>query len=225
MINFAGFFYIFGSIIIACITYRLWHSYQKSKNPVTKDFTYIALSVVISLFVLGLSSLVFSQNYRIFKVGHLIGLTFLFISCAFGLRIFFYSKLEQIPPNFAFLIATFLGSVMLFLQARYTGHPRVVQGIVEWNLHPTVFLLLSALILGYVIPLTIAFIHSGLKDPKIRARSFGMASGFFTTGIGSILNTSNFGRSMIVLGAIFMSLGFISFAFVFFLTKPILSKL
>lgn len=220
MVNFSGILYMSGSFLLSYLAYRLWPSYQKSKNPVTKNFAYVGFFLALSLFIFGLSCLIFSQNYRLLKIGSQFALIPFFIGWAFGLRAFFYSKLEQIPPDFAFLVAAFFGSIILFLQIRYAGYPRVTHGITEWNLHPTVFLLFTLIVLALVIPLTITFIHSGLKNPEIRTRSFTMATGFFLAGIGTILHSSNLGWLMVAFGSIIIFFGFISVAFAFFFTKP-----
>ena len=218
MINFTALLYIFGGIVNASTTYRLWNSYQESKNEVTKNFIYIGFFLTLGLFILGAFSLFFSKNYFLLKISILIAAIPVFISLAFGVRLFFYLRFEQFHPNFALLTAIIF-SPLILLQARYPGLPRITQGVVEWNLHPTAFLFFTIFILIFSIPPAIMFVRSGIKNSKIRVRSFAMAAGFLFGGIGAILNISNFGHLVIILGGIIFLLSFLSIAFAFFFTK------
>ncbi len=219
MINVSGLIYTFEAIITSFLAYKLWLSYQKSKNRIAKDFVCIGVLLVLTLFIIGLSCFAFSQNPRFLKFGQLIGRVFLLISSAFGLKVFFYTELKQIPSNLAFFITALFGFVIFFLDIKYPGYPWITRGIVEWNVEPLAFWLLGIVILAFTITLTITFIRSGLKESEVRTRSFGLALGFFLAGIGTVLNISNFGWPIIVLGGILTIFGFLSVAFVFFFVK------
>jgi len=222
MLNFSGILYMSGSFLVSSFTYRMWSSYQKTKNLLAKNFAYIGFFVALPFFIFGLSCFLFSQNPPFLKIGGSVATFFLFLGCIFGLRVFLSARLERFSLNFVSFLMAFFGIITLFLQAAYPGYPQMNQGIVEWNIGPTPHLLFTILVLVFVVPLTIVFIRSGFQDRNVRIRSFLMGGGFFLGGIGAILNSSSLGRFIIIFGGLIMFLSFLLFILAFFFTKPLL---
>ena len=220
MIPISGLFYIFEAIIGFCITYKLWQSYQKTKISIHRNFVYLFLCLTLSFFLLGLPSFVVPQFPFILKTAYLIALALIFLGLAFGIKSLISIKLKRISPLIGLALTLIFGFIIVLLETFHFGQPKLIQGIIVWNLEPTATLMFSFLILALGIPLTIEFVRYGLKNPEIRARCLWLAAAFFLTGIGGCITHLNVTWLMLVLGHIAMSFGFISGAIAFIFTKP-----
>ena len=220
MISISGLFYTFEALICLGITLKLWQSYQRTKNPITKNFIYFTFFLTLSFFLFGLPSLIVPELSFILKTAYLIALIFLFFGCAFSIKSFISTRLKQISPQIGFVFTLAFGFVIILVEALHFGQPKLIQGIIIWNLQPIATLIFSFLILLFTIPLTIEFLRHSLKNPKIRTRCFWLAATFFLAGIGGFITHLNVDWPILTLGHIVMAFGFIFGAIAFIFTKP-----
>ena len=222
MLSVVGLFYFLEGLITFSAAYKLFKSFQKSKNYITRNFAFLFFFFTLTFFCWGLPSLVAPGSALLLNIGSIGGEIFIFIGFAFGMRSFTATKFPQISQNIVSLATLLIGSVIVFLNASIFGSSRLnPQGVIEWNLHPAAIAIYATLIITLTLPLVIEFFRLSAANPETRMRSVLLGAASFLGGTGGVLVIMNIPWPALLLGHVLLSLGiaFIGWAF-FFTEKP-----
>lgn len=145
----------FGQLLVSIITLwcglHLFLLYREKKTVVVKDFFRFFLFFGLFFFFLSVPGLVSSFQPTIMGVGWIFGHFSLFIALAFFLRILLGIRHPR-QRQWLFRGVLLLGLLLILLNALNFTPPLFINGIIDWNIHPLVGMLLAGVttIIGVV---------------------------------------------------------------------------
>ncbi|PJB09108.1 hypothetical protein CO121_01715 [bacterium (Candidatus Gribaldobacteria) CG_4_9_14_3_um_filter_36_15] len=224
MFSIVGLLYFLEGLITFGVAYKLFKSFQKSKNYITRNFAFLFFFFTPTFFCWGLPSLVAPGNSLLLNIGSIAGEIFIFIGFAFGMRSFVATsvatKFPQLSQNIISLATLLIGSVIVFLNVSVFGSSQLnPQGVIEWNLHPAAIVIYVTLILSLTFPLGIEFFRLSIVNPETRARSILLGVVSFLAGFGGALVIMNIPWPILMVGHILLSLGIVCMGWAIFFTE------
>jgi len=220
MISSVGLFYFFESLIFAGVSFKLFKTYKKTANSITKNFVLLFSFLTLTFLCWSIPSLIFPESNFLLNIGSLLGEAFIFIGFAFGMRSFVALRFPDFPQNLVSLGTILMGAVIVYLNATVFGSSQLSpQGVIEWNLNPIAVFIYAVLIVLLTIPLGIEFLRRAIIMPETRLRSLLLAFGSILTGPGGILVISNVPADILMSGHILLSLGVVLIGWGFFFTE------
>ena len=220
IISSVGIFYFLEGLILLGASFKLSGSYRKTRNTITKNFSFLFSFLTLTFFSWSLPSLLAPGNGFLLNIGSLLGEVFIFTGFAFGMRAFVATRFPRIPLNPISFTVILIGAFILYLNATIFGSSQLnPRGIIEWHLHPMAVAIYAMMIMFLTIPLGIEFFRMAIIDKETRERSliFGFSS--FLAGAGGVLVIMNIPWQVLLFGHIILFLGIVFIGWAVFLTE------
>lgn len=202
-----GIIYIFGSLVLGLLGYRIYQHYRKERGYVSKLFTYAIFISSLHLFVFGtinmlllfflpFASEILSVRFIVF---HIIN-AFLF---AILFKLFLFLRSSTIPSNKGFFAVLFTWGIIEVLNLLFFWTPVYLkEGVMILGEHPLIAGLRILVTGGVLLPLGVTFLQKvkgATKIVKVRSIGFGIVSisGFIYFLLEEILMGRMFAEKMV----------------------------
>lgn len=191
VIPFTGLTYLLSSFSVGFLAYRSFLYWKHSQTVVSRLFFYFVVLACVSLFIIALGGLFFSQSQTALKEVVIITVFLQAFYCSILGYLVCYLKFPKISPWTGFFVISAIGAVAVFFSLVEPFVPALLpSGFIDWDVQPTTDALRTVFFFLVFFPTAIIFLRQGLTilDRETRIKSLGLGLTFLVGLISGILD-------------------------------------